>query len=615
MERNVFETATLTDSQPETNENFEQLILKADDLASDGDLGSAYLVYLRASKHKEFKPSNLSKLIDCLVENLKMAQQISNDLFSTLTCEICYGLLIDPVTVDCGHTFCNSCLSGIVNCNICQNVVTPDFNRNLNVLLNKLIRGWIPEYKDILDRRKRVEALLVNKMYNECLEIIEESLKLGLEKHIYLSMRSRLHMENGRGDSALKDAERVINLKPNWIKAHYHLGEILIQLGYTEEAIRSYMTGLSLNPDNPDLRETISQRMFQFIKTSTPEEALRANVAKSSMIRQRTHIHDPEDSIDNIKRKLDDAQLPMEEINCSLCWRMLFEPSTTVCGHTFCKECLKRSLDHSPNCPLCKSSLVQMLKHRLFSTDKIFELIVKHFYPQQYSEHYSELLTESLCVSGISDREMKVPIFVCVVTFPGVRCPLHIFEPRYRLMVRRCIENGSRTFGMVRPMSDNSYANIGTLMYIEDVTYLPDGRSLIITQGSKRFTVLDRSYVDGYNVANVRILEDEPIPEAERQDTMNLHDQVLEQSREWLATLSESRRSKISQQNGDIPSPGLTEDEIKEKDGPIWLWWLISSLPLEEQYKINLLEKNNLTQRLRFIQSVLKYLSEMQQQR
>ncbi|PKU27901.1 lon peptidase n-terminal domain and ring finger protein 1-like [Limosa lapponica baueri] len=36
---------------------------------------------------------------------------------------------------------------------------------------------------------------------------------------------------------------------------------------------------------------------------------------------------------------------------------MFFEPVTTPCGHTFCKECLERCLDHRPNCPLCKQSL------------------------------------------------------------------------------------------------------------------------------------------------------------------------------------------------------------------------------------------------------------------
>ena len=38
-------------------------------------------------------------------------------------------------------------------------------------------------------------------------------------------------------------------------------------------------------------------------------------------------------------------------------FRLLWEPVTTVCGHTFCKSCLDRSLDHRPECPLCKAEL------------------------------------------------------------------------------------------------------------------------------------------------------------------------------------------------------------------------------------------------------------------
>jgi Lon protease-like protein len=34
------------------------------------------------------------------------------------------------------------------------------------------------------------------------------------------------------------------------------------------------------------------------------------------------------------------------------------------------------------------------------------------------------------------------------MSFPSVRCPLHIFEPRYRLMIRRTMEIGTRQFGM-----------------------------------------------------------------------------------------------------------------------------------------------------------------------
>lgn len=56
-----------------------------------------------------------------------------------------------------------------------------------------------------------------------------------------------------------------------------------------------------------------------------------------------------------------------------------------------------------------------------------------------------------LLSSVASDTTEDVPIFVCTLAFPSQPCPLHIFEPRYRLMVRQCMESGSKQFGMCVP--------------------------------------------------------------------------------------------------------------------------------------------------------------------
>ena len=43
-----------------------------------------------------------------------------------------------------------------------------------------------------------------------------------------------------------------------------------------------------------------------------------------------------------------------------------------------------------------------------------------------------------------------LPLFPLeAVLFPGALMPLHIFEPRYRLLIRHCIER-QRPFGIVR---------------------------------------------------------------------------------------------------------------------------------------------------------------------
>ena len=50
---------------------------------------------------------------------------------------------------------------------------------------------------------------------------------------------------------------------------------------------------------------------------------------------------------------------------------------------------------------------------------------------------------------------VELPLFpLNVVLFPGQTLPLHIFEPRYRAMIQRCIENDT-PFGVLLAQDDD----------------------------------------------------------------------------------------------------------------------------------------------------------------
>ncbi len=90
-----------------------------------------------------------------------------------------------------------------------------------------------------------------------------------------------------------------------------------------------------------------------------------------------------------------------------------------------------------------------------------------------------------------------LPLFpLPVVLFPGAPMPLHIFEPRYRSMVARCLEYDKR-FGLLYHDSDergpflNERGRVGTVAFIERFQLLPDGRSLILARGKDRFEIRD----------------------------------------------------------------------------------------------------------------------------
>ena len=108
-----------------------------------------------------------------------------------------------------------------------------------------------------------------------------------------------------------------------------------------------------------------------------------------------------------------------------------------------------------------------------------------------------------------------LPLFpLSTVLFPGALLPLHIFEPRYRLLVRRCVER-ARPFGVVFIRAGEEVGApadpcaIGTEARIVGLTGLPDGRSFIVTKGERRFAIDSViSDAEPYLVARVRYLSE-----------------------------------------------------------------------------------------------------------
>ncbi|WP_066554365.1 LON peptidase substrate-binding domain-containing protein [Croceicoccus bisphenolivorans] len=78
------------------------------------------------------------------------------------------------------------------------------------------------------------------------------------------------------------------------------------------------------------------------------------------------------------------------------------------------------------------------------------------------------------------------------VLFPGLQLPLHIFEPRYRSLVKDALAR-DRLIGMIQPMRPAEGAplfEIGCLGRIEDVEALEDGRFNLVLDGVSRFRVM-----------------------------------------------------------------------------------------------------------------------------
>jgi hypothetical protein len=112
---------------------------------------------------------------------------------------------------------------------------------------------------------------------------------------------------------------------------------------------------------------------------------------------------------------------------------------------------------------------------------------------------------------------MELPLFpLHTVLCPGIALPLHIFEPRYRALVRDCVE-ASAPFGVVlirdgREVGGGtiSFSAIGTLAEIREAGRYPDGRYDLLVVGTKRFAITDVSTDrEPYLVAEATVIDDE----------------------------------------------------------------------------------------------------------
>lgn len=116
-----------------------------------------------------------------------------------------------------------------------------------------------------------------------------------------------------------------------------------------------------------------------------------------------------------------------------------------------------------------------------------------------------------------------IPIFpLDMVLLPAMVLPLHIFEPRYKLLIGRCLSEKIE-FGLVLA-SEKGTAPVGcTADVTEKIKEYPDGRMDILTEGRSVFRLIEMLNQKEYYEAKVEYLADEPpsLPDPPQQSRMS----------------------------------------------------------------------------------------------
>ena len=114
-----------------------------------------------------------------------------------------------------------------------------------------------------------------------------------------------------------------------------------------------------------------------------------------------------------------------------------------------------------------------------------------------------------------------LPLFpLGAVLYPGMLMPLHIFEERYRQLIRDLLERPEpRRFGVIAIRKGretgvdgvHSLYEIGCTATLRRVSRHPDGRFDIITLGTQRFRLSGLDETRPYLQGEVEMLADEPV--------------------------------------------------------------------------------------------------------
>lgn len=114
----------------------------------------------------------------------------------------------------------------------------------------------------------------------------------------------------------------------------------------------------------------------------------------------------------------------------------------------------------------------------------------------------------------------ELPVFPLprTVLFPGALLPLHIFEPRYRAMVKECLA-GHKAMAVAllrdgeRSEDFEPMAGVGVIV---DSVSLPDGRYHILLQGRARVRLEELPFLPPYKRARATIVRsaNESVPTA-----------------------------------------------------------------------------------------------------
>jgi tetratricopeptide (TPR) repeat protein len=132
----------------EGSQKFEVLLGKAQTLILLDQFKDVVDCYRSALAISELKESHIVPFIDGLVKKISTGVPLQKPVDTTyeqVLCQICRGITVDPTTLPCGHTNCQSCIAKLANkvCKFCNKPFC-SYKVRVNVVLQEILKKYFP---------------------------------------------------------------------------------------------------------------------------------------------------------------------------------------------------------------------------------------------------------------------------------------------------------------------------------------------------------------------------------------------------------------------------------------------------------------------------------------
>lgn len=167
-----------------------------------------------------------------------------------------------------------------------------------------------------------------------------------------------------------------------------------------------------------------------------------------------------------------DKMIERSLLDCSICLSTLQEPVTTECGHTFCKDCLLRTMTelNKKACPYCRTEL-----SRIGKTNQIISGWIDYLSSssEEEEEDYQQQDSDTIPLIQVTSA----------IAFPTQPCLIHISQDT-SLLLKNMVQQHpfKQPYYAIYVVSNNQndFFECGIMLQIHHVEHLPDIRHSVI---------------------------------------------------------------------------------------------------------------------------------------